>query len=224
MTPIIALAAAQGIAAAGGSIKAAIAGLYHVGGDLNEFIDRHIGEMVASPNPTVSRTGRVLEGAKFGFGIGYVVPVLIIAAGQFILGNTLSAVTTLAGAATLTNPVAMTCASVGAIYYGWSALTSGERDDISERLCKDLEIGIEMVKAVLAFVLSRTRDLLNSDNFKELKAMISGAAAVFGETLGSVTGRVRDRFSDSVSSVQVKSAMVHGTVVKAVRQRLRKMD
>lgn len=70
----------------------AIKSLYGVASELNTFIDDHIDSMKSSANTTISRTGAVLEGAKFGFGLGYMSSVIIISGGQLLLGNTLGAV------------------------------------------------------------------------------------------------------------------------------------
>ena len=78
----------------------AVQTLYGMATDVNEYLDQHIVDMKGSENPTISRTGRILEMAKLGFGIGYITPVVVIAAGQLLLGNTLSAITTVATAAT----------------------------------------------------------------------------------------------------------------------------
>lgn len=157
-------------------IAAAIAALYGMGNKINEYLDRHIQDMKGSENPTVSRTGAVLEMAKFGFGVGYLTSVVVISVGQYLLGNTLTAVTTVATAATVTNPVAMTCAAVGAVYYGWGALSDAERNTILDNLSKGLDIGIEFVKAIIAFVIDTTKKLLSSKNFEEMKGYISSAA------------------------------------------------
>ncbi len=53
-----------------GPIATAIAAAYKMGSTVNEFINDHIETLKASDNPTISSTGRVLEGAKFGFGLG----------------------------------------------------------------------------------------------------------------------------------------------------------
>ena len=65
----------------------AIKTLYGIAGAINEFIDDHIEKLKASDNPLIASTGRVLEGAKYGFGVGYVSSVAIIAVGQVLLGN-----------------------------------------------------------------------------------------------------------------------------------------
>ena len=50
-------------------IVSAIRGIYGIVGDTNDFLNDHIEKMTCSENPTRSRTGRVIEGAKAGFGI-----------------------------------------------------------------------------------------------------------------------------------------------------------
>ena len=175
----------------------AVQALYGMAVDLNEYLDQHILDMKGSENPTISRTGRILEMAKLGFGIGYITPVVIIAAGQLLLGNSLSAITTVATAATMTNPVAMTCAAIGAIYYGWGALTDVERDEILQKLSQGLEVGIEMIKSMVGFIINKTKELLSSKNIDEIKSFIGSAAAVFGKRLGDVTHKLSDVASDT---------------------------
>ncbi|HSD36975.1 MAG TPA: hypothetical protein VLC92_05670 [Rhodocyclaceae bacterium] len=194
-------------------IAKAVAALYGMGVAIDNYLDKHIDMMKGSESPTVSRTGAILEMAKYGFGLGYLTSVVVIATGQFILGNTLSALTTVATAATLTNPIAMTCAAVGAIYYGWGALSYAERNTILEKLGKGLEIGIELIKAVINFVVDTTKKLLSSKNFEELKNYVSSAAATFGKTLSDVTHRLGDVVTDTVGIVLKKgSEAIDGTV------------
>ena len=49
----------------------AIKALYGVATSVNTFIDEHIAKLKAHENETIKTTGRVLENAKAGFGIGY---------------------------------------------------------------------------------------------------------------------------------------------------------
>jgi hypothetical protein len=186
-------------------IAGAIAALYGMGSKINEYLDRHIQDMKGSENPTVCRTGTVLELAKFGFGVGYLTSVVVIATGQYLLGNTLLAISTVATAATMTNPVAMTCAAVGAVYYGWGALSDAERNAILENLRKGLDIGIEFIKAIIAFVIDTTKKLLSSKNFDEMKGYISSAASVFGKTLSDVTHKLSDVVNDTFDVFRKKS-------------------
>ena len=171
-TPPTLLLNAAGIAGLALSVTAkAVAGLYGIATDINDHLNRHIEDMKSSNNATVSRTGRVLEMAKFGFGIGYLSSVTIIAVGQFLLGNTLAAVTTVATAATLSNPIAMTCAAVGAIIYGWGALDDQEKNDILARLANGLEIGVELIKSVIAFVIATAKEVLDSKTLKDFSSV-----------------------------------------------------
>jgi len=173
----------------------AIGGLYGVVGDMNTWVDKHIQAMQASDNVTISRTGKVLEGAKLGFCLGYTVPVTVIAVGQFLLGNTLAAAATIGSAATLTNPVAMTCAAVGAIYFGWNALSDDERADALDKLSKGLEIGIELIKSVIRYVIEGLSNMMTSKHLLEFKEYISDGAKRFGKTLYDVTHDVSDKLS-----------------------------
>lgn len=139
----------------------AIRRLYGAVGDMNDFFDKHIADMKGSENLTIAKTGRILEGVKFGFGIGYMASTIVIAAGQVLLGNAtfsgaVSAVGVVAQSATLTNPIAMTCAAVGAIYYGWQALSNDERNEIIDKLSKGLDVGIELIKSIVRFVIEQT--------------------------------------------------------------------
>lgn len=183
----------------------AIKALYRIPGEINDFLNRHIVEMKGSENLTVSRTGSVLEMAKFGFGISYMTSVVVIAVGQLLLGNTLAAVGTVATAATLTNPIAMTCAAFGAIYYGWNALSDIERNELLEKLSKGLEIGTELIKSIVQFVVNKTKELFSSKSLVEIKKYIGSAAAVFGKTLGDVTRKFSDRAKDAAEVVKKKA-------------------
>ena len=178
-------------------ITAAIRGIYGIAGDINDFLDRHIADLQASDNPTVARTGRVIMAAKSGFGIGYITSVVVIATGQLLLGNSLAAGGAVLTAVTLTNPIAMTCAAIGAIYYGWNALSDQERNDIIEKLTNDLKVGAELIKSLIRFVVDKTKEFLSSENLKEIKVFVANAAAGFGKSLGDITKKVADMVSGS---------------------------
>jgi hypothetical protein len=183
-----------------------ISSLYGVAGDINTWADNHILGMQKSENQTVVRTGKVMEGAKFGFGIGYIAPVTVIAVGQFLLGNTLAGVATVATAATLTNPFAMTCAAVGAIYYGWGALSNAERNDVLDKISAGLEIGIELIKSVINFIIATSKELLSSENLDATKEFVRKAATLFGRKLSDVTRAIADRVSDTAQTAKAMTA------------------
>lgn len=197
-------------------IGKAIMALYGVASNINTFVDEHIETMRNSDNATVAQSGRVLEGAKYGFGIGYIVPVAIIAVGQLLLGNHLAAIGTVASAAVLANPVAMTCAAIGAICYGWNALSATEQSALLQRLHADLEVGVELIKSIISFVIAKTKELLSSENFKELKQFISEAAAAFDKTLGDVTRSIKDHVVGAVDTVVRTTVEAGQTMASAV--------
>ncbi len=185
-----------------GAITKAIKGLYGVAGDINEYIDKHIEEMKRSANPTIARTGRVIEMAKLGFGIGYMGSVIIIAVGQFLLGNTFAAVVTVATAATLSNPIAMTCAAMGAILYGWNALSDQEKNEILDKLSRGLEVGVELIRSIVNFVIDTAKQVMDSKILKDLKSFIADKAALFGRSLSDVTHSTLDAISDAGTAVK----------------------
>jgi hypothetical protein len=182
-------------------IASAIKAMYGIANDINDYFDKHIVDMQRSGNATIERTGRVLEAAKYGFGIGYLSSVTIIAVGQLLLGNTFAAVITVATAATLTNPIAMTCGAIGAIIYGWNALSDEERNDILGNLSKGLEIGVEFIRSIVNFVIRTAKELMDSKVLKDLKKFITEKAALFGRSLSDVTHSTVDAISDAGAAV-----------------------
>lgn len=161
---------------------------------INTFIDEHIEQLKSHTNETISATGRVLESAKAGFGIGYITPLVLTATGQFLLGNNLAAISTVSTGLAFTNPLAMTCASIGAVYYGWQALTEEEKNAILDRLTKAFEVGAELIKSMIGFVISSLSSMLSKEKIAEFKNFIASAAENFGKTLADVTRDIKDKF------------------------------
>jgi len=87
LNPRLAAAAVAGIGLLPGLsvMGQAVAALYGITSRINDFVNQHLEDMKASSNPTVERTGRILEMAKYGFGLGYLSSVTVIAVGQFLL-------------------------------------------------------------------------------------------------------------------------------------------
>lgn len=197
------LAVASAVMTGSAVMTEAIKALYGTAKSINDFINEHIEELKDSDNPTMARTGRVLEAAKFGFGIGFATPVLVIAAGQLLLGNPLAASTVILTSPL--NPLALSCAAVGAIYFGWNALSEQEKNEIVEKLGKGMEVGGEMIKSVLGFVISKFKTLMSQENLEEIKSYIRTAAESFGNTLGKITKKVTDIFSDTISAIRKKT-------------------
>lgn len=185
-------------------IAEALAALYGVASAFNEFIDRQIDAMKESGKEVVRTCGRVLEGAKFGFGLGYIAPIIILATGQLLLGNPLGAAATVATGATLSNQIAMTSAAIGAIYFGWDALNDDEKQGILDRLSEDLKAGIEFVRAVIRYVIDFMTQAMTSDSIEEIKEIISKAASEFGKTLGDITRAIKDKVVDAAEYVADK--------------------
>lgn len=184
------------------AIVEAISKLYGIAQSINDYLVDLIESMKKSANKTIAQTGRVIEAAKLGFGIGYIVPVALIALGQLLLGNPLSAAATVVTSPV--NPVAITCAAIGAIYYGWNALSEPEKDEIIQRMCAGLSIGAELLKAIVAFVIAKSKELLSAESLTEFKRFISDASHAFGRTVADVTKSFGDRASGAYEYVADK--------------------
>jgi len=205
-----------------GGLYEGIKVLYRTGADVNAYMDSHIKEMKASETPTVARSGAVLEGAKFGFGFGYTAPVVIIVAGQLLLGNPVAAGKFIFSAGTLTNPIAMTCAAVGAIYWGWSALSKKEQEEILQTLSTGLDVGIEFIRSVIRFVINKTKALIGEKNFKELESQVTAAREQIKvlvkpilDSVGNVAGGAIDAAAESVVAA-VETTTAYWKKLKAV--------
>ena len=179
----------------------AIKALYGVTSGINTFIDDHLKKLKEHANETISATGRVLESAKAGFGIGYITPLVLTATGQFLLGNNLAAISTVASGLAFSNPLAMTCAAIGAIYYGWQALTEDEKNAILDRLTQAFEVGAELIKSMISYVISSLSSIFSKENFTELKNFIASAAENFDKTLPDITRDIKDKFFEVINRV-----------------------
>lgn len=216
LTGVLAAEASIGVAKfAYSAFTTAIKALYGIVNDINAFIDEHIAAMKASENLTVSRVGAILEAAKFGFGLGYMSSVVVMAGGQLLLGNTLAAVGEVAAAATLSNPIAMTCAAVGAIYFGWNALSDDEKNSIIERLQTGLNLGGELIKSILRFVIDRFKELHDKKIFEEMRKAVYDGAALFGRKLSDVTRSARDRAEEITDAFTARVSSFGQTIAAA---------
>lgn len=187
-------------------IASVIKSMYRIAGQFNDWLDEHIEDLKRSDNPLIASTGRVLEGAKFGFGVGYVASTALIAVGQYLLGNTFAAIAAVTSAAVMTNPIAMTCGAMGAIYFGWRALTDKEREQILERLAAGLALGVELIRAFVEFAIRSSRELLDTGQLETAKTFIKAQAEAFGRSLYDVTRQLGDLASDSAEAIAEKAS------------------
>lgn len=191
--------------------------------DLNDWMDEHIDDLKKSVNETISATGRVLEGAKFGFGLGYMAPVALTMTGQLLLGglegSVLSTSIALAGSAaqavTFSNPIAVTCGAIGAIYFGWKALSEQERNAIVNRVTQAFDIGVELVKSFIGFLFKTMEKVFTRENIEALRGYLKEAAEAIGTTLSSITKTLRDKFSDAADAVSEGAGKASETVKQA---------
>lgn len=172
----------------------ALRSLYGTAASLGKFMVSHIAALRASDDATISSTGKLLAEARKGFKVGYSAPIAVVAVGQLLLGNPLTAVVSAAGMAV--NPVAITCAAVGAVWMGWRALKPREQADILENVRIGLGLTITVVTSVVEFAVRQAQALFGKPQVAALRDMVRTEAATFGRTLAQVTGSAVDAVLD----------------------------
>lgn len=185
------------LAAAGHAVSGVAAAVKQA----NDLTDSMIETLKASDNLTINRVGRVLEGTKFGFLMGYITPSIITAVGVCLTTGDLMMATG-GSIAVLGNPVAGTCAAVGAVFFGWKALSDTEREEILNQVGKFLNVGWEQIKAVVEFAIKLMKDLFTADNIQEIKETVAEAAAAVGRHISDITKSVADKARKFASSVR----------------------
>jgi hypothetical protein len=104
-------------------------------------------------------------------------------------------------AATFSNPVAITCAAIGAIYFGWKALSNEERDAIIDRLTQAFEIGAELVKSIMMYVVTKLGDLVKDERIGEYKKFVTTAAHNFGRNFSDITRDLGDKMIETKDAI-----------------------
>lgn len=182
---------------------ATLSRLYGFGGDTARFAVDHIEVLKSADNALANRCGQILESASTGFGVGSETSLVLTGVGQALLGNPLTAGAKVAAG---TNPVVMTCAAIGAIHYGWKAMSDEERELLLGTVSKAFNVGVEFIRSIARFAYDMIQALLSAENMAELKRMVSDVAGAFGKRLSAITGALSDRVAEtSQSAVAVAS-------------------
>ena len=184
------------LAAAGHAVSGVAAAVK----EANDLTDSMIANLKANENLTINRVGRVLEGVKFGFLLGYVSPSILTAVGVCLTTGSLTMATG-AGIALIANPVASVSAAVGAVFFGWKALSDREREDVINQVGDFLKVGVEQIKAVVEFAIKLMKDLFTADNIQEIKETVAEAAATVGRHISDITKSLGDKISKVGQSI-----------------------
>jgi len=158
----------------------------------HDFVNHHIATLETSANETIARTGFVLKRASEGFGIGYKVPLAVIAMGQAMLGIDLAVATPFMAS----NPAAFTAAAMGAVFWGYQSLDSEQKATLHTMIGEAFDFGVELVKTIVEFCIRTLTSILNSDELAELKRYVAEFAEALGSSLYEVTGRIYDRVTE----------------------------
>lgn len=171
----------------------ALAGIYGFAENAAAFAIQHIETLKAADNLLANRCGQVLEAANAGFGIGAETALVLIGVGQGLLGNPLTAGAAVPAGA---NPVVITCAAIGAIHYGWQAMSESEKEALLGTVGAAFQVGAEFIRSVTSFAFGLIQSLMSQENYQELKKLVATAAAAFGRHLSDVTGALSDRVAE----------------------------
>ena len=170
-----------------------------------QFVQHHLEQLSTSGSELAERCSAVLQQATIGFGMGADTSLVIIGVGRTLLGSPL------AGAPVVTsmsNPVTMTCAAVGAIYFGWKALSDAERQRIVAEIARAFSLGPQLIISIVRFAIDTLRTLSNAQRLTEFKKPIAEVAASFGRSLGDVTHSIVDRTTGAFATVRSSAASV----------------
>lgn len=181
-----------GASLAGSTGLITLSNLYGFAAPAAEFIVQHIDTLKQLDNALANRCGFVLEAATQGFGIGGEIGLLVIGLGQTILGNPLAG----ASVASAANPVVLTCAAIGAIHYGWNAMSDDVRSQVAQRVGHAFNVGVELILTLGRFTVDAIKAIMSRQNYDELKRFVRDAAASFGNRLSDVTHKLSDRIGE----------------------------
>ncbi len=192
-----------------------LAHAYAFAGSAARFAVDHIETLKQADNVLANRCGLVLEAANAGFGVGQETALLLIGVGQGLLGNPLT------GAAVVGtgNPVVMTCAAIGAIHYGWRAMSDEDRSALLATVGRAFDVGVELLRAIGNFAYDLVQSLMSRENIEELKRLVSAAAETFGRHLSDITRHLSDKLKEGAHLVYATAGGAAATVWSYVPSR-----
>ncbi len=185
----------------------AVGASYGVSSGVAAFFQEHVSELRQSENPVAARCGEVLRLVGEGWQAGLATAPIVVGIGQRILGNPLAPAVVSIGS---TNPVAQKCGAIGAIYYGWSALSDAEKRMALDGVSRLFDVGVEFVRGIVDFTISTLKSLLNKENLAALRYYVAEAANIFGRTFADVTGKLSDRLAQTAKIAGERLTQMRG--------------
>lgn len=79
--------------------------------------------------------------------------------------------------------------------------SAGEREGVLKQVGEFLHVGWEQIKAVISFAIGKMKELLNSDNIKEIKETVSEVAASAGRHISDITKSLGDKAAKAAEAV-----------------------
>lgn len=116
-----------------------------------------------------------------------------------------------------THPVASTCAAVGAIWFGWRALSKSEQQALLDKLSQGFSLATEVIREAIDLALKLLKSILGSKEIAGLKDFLVASAAGFGRTLYAITGQVRDLIYSRASGADTGRDPLNGALMPVLR-------
>jgi hypothetical protein len=91
---------------------------------------------------------------------------------------------------------------------------------------KEFGIGVELIKAIINFVITKTKVLMSSDALADIKVLVQESAKKFGKTLSEITRNLKDKVFDTAEYVKDKaedmSEFVKENVIDPIKNKIDK--
>jgi len=170
--------------------------LYGFASSAAQFAAEHIETLKSADNLLANKCGLLLEQAVAGWGMGSETALLVIGIGQHLLGNPLTAGVAMTPGV---NAVVVTCAALGAIHYGWKAMSDEDREMLVTTVGSAFAVGAELIRSIASFAYDKLKALMSAENMAELRKLVADVAGAFGTRLSEITRKLSDRLAERSS-------------------------
>jgi len=170
--------------------------LYGFASSAAQFAVEHIDKLKSADNLLANKCGLLLEQAVAGWGMGSETALLVIGIGQHLLGNPLTAGVVMTPGV---NAVVVTCAALGAIHYGWKAMSDEDREMLVTAVGSAFAVGAELIRSIASFAYDKLKALMSAENMAELRKLVADVAGAFGTRLSEITRKLSDRIVERSS-------------------------
>lgn len=162
----------------------------------SQSFEKHISNLESSQNEVTARTGFILKRAYDGYGLGYKVPLAILAIGKAMIGVDFA----VSAPFIASNPLAFSCAAIGAVYYGYNALKDEEKEAVCEMVAQAFGYGLELISSIARFCIDLMASVFDKGMLGKLKDSLGVVASALGTSVYDITGAFRDRLAGATAA------------------------